>query len=117
MKASVATATRYDSVACDDGRFISPKERALAPLGLSAQRSAEGLSPRRGGGSTTFSDNTGKTHYKSIRYCYLFLSDNQFLSHADLANLTDGASLRPRLSALPSVFSRMANASVTMRSS
>ena len=40
-----------------------------------------------------------------------------FLSHADLTNLTDGASLRPRLSALPSVFSWMANASVTMRSS
>ena len=40
-----------------------------------------------------------------------------FLSHADLTNLTDGASLRPRLSALPNVFSRMANASVTMRSS
>ena len=49
MIASVATATRYDSVACDDGRFISPKERALAPLGLSALRSAEGLFPQRGG--------------------------------------------------------------------
>jgi len=36
--------------------------------------------------------------------------------HTDLTNLTKGASLRPRLSALPSVFSRMANASVTMRS-
>ena len=35
--ASVATATRYDSVACDEGRFISPEERALAPLGLSPQ--------------------------------------------------------------------------------
>ena len=29
------------------------------------------------------------------------------LSHTDLTNLTDGASLRPRLSASPSVFSRM----------
>ena len=29
------------------------------------------------------------------------------LSHTDLTNLTDGASLRPRLSALPSALSRM----------
>ena len=34
--ASVATAARYESAACDGGRFISPEERALAPLGLSA---------------------------------------------------------------------------------
>ena len=40
MIASVATATRYDSVACDDGRFISLKERALALLTLVLQRSA-----------------------------------------------------------------------------
>ena len=33
--ASVATATRCDSVACDEGRFISPEECASAPLGLS----------------------------------------------------------------------------------
>ena len=33
----------------------------------------------------------------------------------DLTNLTDSASLRPRLSAVPSVCSRMANASATMR--
>ena len=39
MIASVATATRYDSVACDDGRFISLKERALALLTLVFQRS------------------------------------------------------------------------------
>ena len=32
MKASVATATRYDSVACDEGRFIFPEECASAPL-------------------------------------------------------------------------------------
>ena len=38
MIASVATATRYDSVACDEGRFISPEERALAPLGLSPSK-------------------------------------------------------------------------------
>ena len=31
--------------------------------------------------------------------------------HANLANLAEGASLRPRLSALPSVFSRMVHAS------
>ena len=35
-----------------------------------------------------------------------------FLSHTDLTNLTEGASLRPRLSASPSVFSRMAHASL-----
>ena len=52
MIASVATAARYDSAACDGGRFISPEERASAPLGLSAQRSTEGLSPRREGGGT-----------------------------------------------------------------
>ena len=38
--ASVATATRYDSVACDERNFSSSEERALAPLGLSAPRSA-----------------------------------------------------------------------------
>ena len=32
--ASVATATRYDSVACDERNFSSSEERALAPLGL-----------------------------------------------------------------------------------
>ena len=31
MKASVATATRYDSVACDERNFSSSEERALAP--------------------------------------------------------------------------------------
>ena len=41
MKASVATATRYDSVACDDGRFISLKERALALLTLVSPRSCD----------------------------------------------------------------------------
>ena len=30
-----ATATRYESVACDEGRFIFPEECASAPLGLS----------------------------------------------------------------------------------
>ena len=39
MIASVATAARYESAACDGGRFISPEERASAPLGLSPQRS------------------------------------------------------------------------------
>ena len=34
-----ATATRYDSVACDERNFSSSEERALAPLGLSAPRS------------------------------------------------------------------------------
>ena len=38
-RASVATATRYDSVACDERNFSSSEERALAPLGLSAPRS------------------------------------------------------------------------------
>ena len=38
--ASVATATRYDSVACDERNFSSSEERALAPLGLPSQRSA-----------------------------------------------------------------------------
>ena len=37
--ASVATATRYDSVACDEWNFSSSEERALAPLGLSPPRS------------------------------------------------------------------------------
>ena len=37
MIVSVATATRYDSVACDERNFSSSEERALAPLGLSAQ--------------------------------------------------------------------------------
>ena len=63
--------------------------------------------------------NPGNTHYKSIGLDIVIIFSRiiSFLSHADLTNLTDGASLRPRLSALPSVFSRMANASVTMRSS
>ena len=39
--ASVATATRYDSVACDDGRFISLMERALALLTLVSPRSCD----------------------------------------------------------------------------
>ena len=47
---SVATATRYDSVACDEGRFIFPEECASAPLGLSPQRSAS---------SDTFADIAG----------------------------------------------------------
>ena len=37
--APLATATRYDSVACDERNFSSSEERALAPLGLSSQRS------------------------------------------------------------------------------
>ena len=37
--ASVATATRYDSVACDERNFSSSEERASAPLDLSSQRS------------------------------------------------------------------------------
>ena len=40
MKASVATATRYDSVACEERNFSSSEERALALLGLPPQRSA-----------------------------------------------------------------------------
>ena len=44
MKASVATATRYDSVACDEGRFIFPEECASAPLGLSPPEECD-LSP------------------------------------------------------------------------
>ena len=35
------------------------------------------------------------------------------LSHTDLTNLTDGASLRPRLSASPSVLSRMVHTSAS----
>ena len=35
--ALLATATRYDSVACDERNFSSSEERALAHLGLSAQ--------------------------------------------------------------------------------
>ena len=35
------------------------------------------------------------------------------LSHTDLTNLTDGASLRPRLSALPSALSRMVHTSAS----
>ena len=37
--ASVATAARSISAACDEGRFIFPEERALTPLDLSSQRS------------------------------------------------------------------------------
>ena len=37
--APLATAARSISAACDEGRFIFPEERALAPLGLSPQRS------------------------------------------------------------------------------
>ena len=32
LKALLATAARYESAACDGGRFISPEERASAPL-------------------------------------------------------------------------------------
>ena len=46
-----ATATRYDSVACDERNFSSSEERALAPLTLVSPRSAAfsplGLSPQR----------------------------------------------------------------------
>ena len=35
------------------------------------------------------------------------------ISHTDLTNLTDGASLRPRLSASPSVLSRMVHTSAS----
>ena len=35
---------RYDSIGCDEGRFIFPEERALAPLGLSALKE-----PKRSG--------------------------------------------------------------------
>ena len=38
--ASVATVARYESATCDEESFSSPEECALAPLGLSAQRSA-----------------------------------------------------------------------------
>ena len=34
MLASVATVARYESATCDEGRFISPEECALAPLDL-----------------------------------------------------------------------------------
>ena len=44
MKASVATATRYDSVACDERNFSSSEERALALLTLAFPRSCD-LSP------------------------------------------------------------------------
>ena len=47
MIASVATPMRA-SIGCDEGRFISPEECALAPSGLSAQRSTEGLSLEEG---------------------------------------------------------------------
>ena len=47
--APLATATRYDSVACDERNFSSSEERALAPLGLSAPRSLA-CEPIRGGG-------------------------------------------------------------------
>ena len=35
--ATVATAARYESAACDERNFSSSEERALAPLGLSPQ--------------------------------------------------------------------------------
>ena len=38
--ASVATVARYESATCDEESFSSPEECALAPLGLSAPRSA-----------------------------------------------------------------------------
>ena len=47
--ASVATAARYESAACDERNFSSSEERALAPLGLSSQRSLA-CEPIRGGG-------------------------------------------------------------------
>ena len=37
MLASVATVARYESATCDEGRFISPEECALAPLDLSPE--------------------------------------------------------------------------------
>ena len=39
MIASVATVARYESATCDEESFSSPEECALAPLGLSPQRS------------------------------------------------------------------------------
>ena len=45
----------------------------------------------------------GQTHQNKLAQMIDF--------HTNLTNLTDGASLRPRLSALPSVFSRMASTS------
>ena len=66
MIASVATAARYESAACDEWNFSTSEERALASLGLSAQRSAEGLSPRRGGGGMIIC--TKNTSSASLRY-------------------------------------------------
>ena len=65
----------------------------------------------------------GKTHYKiALKWCLNNLcpigsSLANIWFHTDLTNLTEAASHKARsLSASPSVFSRMANASVTMRS-
>ena len=65
----------------------------------------------------------GKTHYKiALKWCLNNLCPIGFSLaniwfHTDLTNLTEAASHKARsLSASPSVFSRMANASVTMRS-
>ena len=50
MIASVATATRYDSVACDERNFSSSEERALALLSFSFPEECvlalKGLSPQ-----------------------------------------------------------------------
>ena len=42
--ASVATATRYDSVACDNGRFISPKGTCFSTISFSFTKECSLLS-------------------------------------------------------------------------
>ena len=49
--ASVATAARYESAACDERNFSSSEERALAPLALASPRSPQrGMERQRSGG-------------------------------------------------------------------
>ena len=64
MLASVATVARYESATCDEGRFISPEECALAPLDLSSRGVATLSLYSRA--STKLTDNRQRTMLRAM---------------------------------------------------
>ena len=129
------------SVACDDGSFSSPKssqEGVAFPFGRRTRFQTKcGEKPQiyMLRASLVTPPPFGHPLYKQRGACKAQIINGQPLRnsqnfikrfpwnilaqmtdfHTDLTNLTDSASLRPRLSAVPSVCSRMASASATMR--
>ena len=77
--ASVATVARYESAACDEESFSSPKECALAPLDLSAPRSLA-YEPLAGGRLPLVIVDKGTTfHRRKTAYCKVLQSSAKFL--------------------------------------